>query len=97
MVIQSELLTSTSSTVEILDKTGFEKGDKSDGVLAYKCLLLLAKSKKIITQGVDENGTFGDGTEKATNQLLKKFGYKECGIAGTNIIKKLRAEIAKKI
>ncbi len=87
----------SANDLKILDKSGFKKGDKSDGVLAYKCLLLLAKKAKIITQGVDENGTFGDGTEKATNQLLKKFGYKECGIAGTNIIKKLRAEIEKKV
>lgn len=82
---------------KILDSQGYKKGQKSDGVLAIKELLLLAKALKIQTQGVDENGIFGDGTEKAVNRLLKKWGYAQNGIAGDNFIKKLTAEIRKKI
>ena len=57
----------------VLDKTGYKKGSKNNGVLAIKQLLIMAKSKKIITQTVDNNSSFGSGTEKAVNQLLKKL------------------------
>lgn len=89
--------TSTTANKKILDSQGYKKGQKSDGVLAIKELLLLAKSLKIHSQGVDENGAFGDGTEKAVNGLLKKWGYDQNGTAGDNFIKKLTAEIRKKI
>ena len=36
----------------------------------------------------DDKG-FGSGTEKAVNALLKKWGYKENGIAGEKFIKKI--------
>ena len=85
------------SNAKILDSQGYVKGKTSDGVLAIKELLLLAKTLKIHSQGVDENGIFGTGTEKAVNGLLKKWGYTENGIAGDNFIKKLTAEIKKKI
>ena len=85
------------SNAKILDSQGYVKGKTSDGVLAIKELLLLAKTLKIHSQGVDENGIFGTGTEKAVNGLLKKWGYTENGIAGDNFIKKLTAEIRKKI
>ena len=58
---------------------------------------MIAKSLGIHSQGMDENGVFGDGTQKAVNILLKKWGYAENGIAGDNFIKKLTAEIKKKI
>ena len=89
--------TSTTSSKKVLDSQGYKKGQTSDGVLAIKELLLLAKTLKIHSQGMDENGGFGDGTEKAVNGLLKKWGYKPNGIAGDNFIKKLTAEIRKKI
>lgn len=85
------------SGAKVLDSQGYKKGQKSDGVLAIKELLLLAKTLKIHSQGMDENGAFGDGTEKAVNGLLKKWGYEPNGIAGDNFIKKLTAEIKKKI
>lgn len=72
-----------------LDKKGFKKGDNTKGILALKELLLIAKKKKLISANLDENKTFGNGTEKAVNELLKKWGYKETGIAGENFIKKL--------
>lgn len=85
------------SGAKVLDEQGYKKGQTSDGVLAIKELLLLAKTLKIHNQGVDENGAFGDGTEKAVNGLLKKWDYDQNGIAGDNFIKKLTAEIKKKI
>ena len=46
---------------------------------------------------MDENGGFGNGTLKAVNYWLKKWGYEQNGIAGDNFIKKLTVEIRKKI
>ena len=46
---------------------------------------------------VDENNIVGDGTIKAINYLLGKWGYQQKGIAGAKFIKRLRAEIEKKI
>lgn len=85
--------TPTEPTKKTLDSEGFKKGDKNNGVLALKKLLLIAKAKKIITQGIDDNESFGDGTEKAVNQYLKKKGYRENGIAGKNFIDALYKDI----
>lgn len=71
----------------VLDTDGFKKGDKNDGVLAYKQMLILAKTAGLITQSVDNNGTFGDGTQIATNQVLALGKYNQNGIAGENTIK----------
>lgn len=87
----------TTAKKRLLDSSGYKKGDKTSGVLAVKNLLILAKKAKIITQSVDNNSTFGDGTEKAVNQVLKKLGYKQNGIAGNNFIKKLSNLIGKEI
>lgn len=75
--------------LKTLDKSGYKKGDKTIGVFAFKQLLLIAKSKKMITASLNNDNTFGNGTEKAVNELLKKWGYKQTGIAGSNFIKKL--------
>ena len=72
-----------------LDKTGYKKGQKTIGVLALKQLLLMAKAKGLITASMKNDRGFGAGTQKAVNQLLKKWGYKQNGIAGTKFIKKL--------
>lgn len=72
---------------KVLDKSGFKKGNKSDGVLALKQLLMLAGYK------MDNNGTFGEGTQKAVNALLKKWGYSQNGIAGEKLIKKLAEKV----
>ena len=85
--------TNTTKEKPVLDKSGFKKGDKSDGVLALKEILIIAKAKGLHNHNVDENGTFGNGTSKAVNALLKKWGYKETGIAGTKFIKKLTSAI----
>lgn len=75
--------------LKTLDKSGYKKGDKTIGVFAFKQLLLIAKSKKMITASLNNDNMFGNGTEKAVNELLKKWGYKQTGIAGSNFIKKL--------
>lgn len=74
---------------KVLDSSGMKNGDKNLGVIAYKQLLLIAYNKKIVTVKVDNNNVFGNGTEKATNELLKRFGYKQNGIAGNGLVKAL--------
>lgn len=78
------------SAPKTLDSTGFKKGDKGNGVLALKKLLMLAGAS-----GLDSSGGFGGGTEKAVNALLKKWGHKQNGIAGEKFINKLYKEVKK--
>ena len=89
-------LAAPKPTEKVLDKTGYTLGKKTIGVLAYKQMLILAKAKGYIKQGVNNDEAFGGGTEKATNELLKKWGYKQTGIAGENLIKKLGEILAVK-
>lgn len=83
------------SVEKVLDKSGYKKGDKTLGVLTLKQLLLIARKKGVVSAVFDNNQAFGNGTEKAVNQVLKKFGYKQTGVAGENFIKKL-GELVKK-
>ena len=73
----------------VLDVVGFQYLDRGDGVLALKEMLLQARRLGITTQGMDENGVFGDGTKIAVNQVLKRGGYEQNGIAGEKFIKYL--------
>lgn len=66
-----------------LDSSGFKYGNKTLGVLALKQMLIKNGYR------LDNNNSFGNGTEKAVNDLLKEWGYKQNGIAGTNFIRKL--------
>jgi len=79
----------TKPAEKVLDKTGYKEGQATKGVLALKQLILIAKAKGYIKQGVNNDEAFGDGTEKAVNECLKKWGYKQNGVAGENFIKKL--------
>ena len=81
----------------VLETSGYKKGDNTIGGLALKELLLLAKKVGINKYNVDENSIIGDGTIKAINYLLGQWGYQQKGIAGAKFIKRLRAEIEKKI
>ena len=94
--ISKPVSVSKPSSNKILDKSGYKKGDKTIGSLALKELLLTAKAKGIIRSGMDENRVVGNGTINAINECLKKWGYKQTGIAGENFIKKLAQEIRKK-
>ena len=81
----------------VLETSGYKKGDNTIGGLALKELLLLAKKVGINKYNVDENSIIGDGTIKAINYLLVQWGYQQKGIAGAKFIKRLRAEIEKKM
>lgn len=80
----------------LLDKTGYKKGSDTIGSYGVKLLLLLARDKKLQPHNMDVNSCcFGDGTEKAVNYLLKKWGYRQNGIAGKNFEKRLYEELKK--
>ena len=84
-----------AKALPVLDKSGYTLGKKTPGVLAYKQLLILAKKRGYIAQGVNNDEVFGKGTEKATNELLKKWGYKQNGVAGVKLIKRLGEQIGR--
>lgn len=75
----------------------FEKGNKGDGVLAYKSLLIQAQLLGLITTKVDESNGFGSGTSKATLEVQKKYKLEQDGIAGVKTITALRNAINAKI
>lgn len=70
------------SAGKVLDTDGFKRGDKSLGVYYLK-RWLIAKG-----YSMDDNDTFGEGTEKAVNAILNANGYTKNGIAGKNFAKK---------
>lgn len=82
---------------EVLDKSGYKKGDATIGVLSLKELLLIAKVLGINKFGMDKNRQFGTGTQNAVNYLLEVWGYSKNGIAGENFIKRLHSEIEKRV
>ena len=88
---------SGSGTKKVLDSSGYKQGQQSDGILALKSLLSIAKKMDIVKNGVDPNGIFGKGTHSAVNELLQKWGYEQNGIAGDNFIVKLQNDITKKL
>lgn len=65
----------------------FKKGDNNNGVFACKILLMQLKREGVITQGVDANGVFGDGTEIAVKQAQQKAGLKHNGVIDTETLK----------
>lgn len=87
----------TKPAEKVLDKKGYVKGDSTVGVYSFKLHLIQAKKLGIVKQGVNADKKFGEGTEKATNELLKRWGYKLTGIAGMNFIGRLAEEIDKAI
>ena len=76
-------------SAKVLDTGGYRLFDRGVGVLALKEMLLRARRLGITTQGMDEKGVFGDGTQIAVNQVLKRGGYEQNGIAGENFVKYL--------
>ena len=65
-----------------LDADGFKRGDKGLGVYFLKRGLIATGYK------LDDNEVFGEGTEKAVNDILSKSGYAQNGIAGKGFAKK---------
>ena len=76
-------------TLPTLDSKGMKEGDKNLGVYELKSMLSLAEAKKIISTHITVDEGFGEGTEKVVDELLKKWGYKQNGIAGEGFVKKL--------
>ncbi|MEE1057140.1 MAG: N-acetylmuramoyl-L-alanine amidase [Acutalibacteraceae bacterium] len=75
----------------------FSKGESSDGVLAYKSLLIIANALGLITSKVDNSNGFGDGTYKATVEVQKKYKLEVDGIAGVKTITALRNAVNKEL
>ena len=75
----------------------FAKGDKNEGVYAYKQLLIALKKAGIITQTVDNNNVFGDGTVTATKQVQKAAKIEQDGYAGPITIRACYTLLSKKI
>ena len=75
----------------------FRKGDKSDGVMAYKSMLITAKELGLITQSVNPDNVFGDGTLKATKQVQEKYKLEVDGIAGIKTITALNKALTNEV
>lgn len=60
--------------------------DKNNFVWVVKKDLILLKKLGVITQGVDDNYMFGNGTLEAIKQVQKKAGIKVDGICGTETV-----------
>ena len=73
----------------------FKKGDRNEGVYAYKQLLIMLKRAGIITQGVDNNEIFGAGTKAATKQVQRAAGITVDGLAGPQTIRACYVLLAK--
>lgn len=86
-----------SMPTRVLDRTGFKKGDKSLGVFAFKCLLIIAKKQGYIKRTINCNGKYTSGVEEIVNHFLSKWGYKANGIAGEAFIKKMNSAVLRKI
>lgn len=80
-----------------MTKGFFAKGDKNEGVYAYKQLLIALKKAGIITQNVDNNNVFGDGTVTATKQVKKAANIEQDGYAGPITIRACYTLLSKKI
>lgn len=89
--------TAASPAKPVLDKTGYKMGDSNIGVLNLKQRLLTAKTLGINKYGMDNNESFGNGTQNAVNYLLGVWGYQQNGIAGKNFANRLHTEIEKKV
>lgn len=93
--------TTTESVTSIggnnMTKGYFAKGDKNEGVYAYKQLLIALKKAGIITQNVDNNNVFGDGTVTATKQVQKAAKVEQDGYAGPITIRACYTLLSKKI
>ena len=66
------------------------KGDANAGVYLLKQMIILLRKRGVITQGVDDNNIFGDGTETAVRQIQRASDITEDGIAGAVTIRAIR-------
>lgn len=75
----------------------FKKGDTGIGVYLLKQNLMLLKDAGIITQAVNDDDIFGDGTQTAVKQLQKAAGIGQDGVAGAKTIPAIRKLLKTKI
>ena len=75
----------------------FKKSDNNDGVFAVKEQLIALYEMGAISQKVDENGVFGEGTEKAIKQVQKLSELSETGIADTKTVRAIGQLLRKRI
>lgn len=68
-----------------------KKGDANAGVYLLKQNILLLRKKGVITQSVDDNNIFGEGTETAVKQVQKAAKITEDGIVGAQTIRAIRS------
>ena len=94
-IMKKKCLNLYPSKAKALDTTGYKKGDKGNGVLALKYLLMLAKKKGMHYINLDKNDIFGAGTQKAVNNILKNHSYSQNGIAGKKFIDLIGNELLK--
>lgn len=94
-IMKKKCLNLYPSNTKNLDTTGYKKGDKGNGVLALKYLLMLAKKKGMHNINLDKNDIFGAGTQKAVNNILKSHGFSQNGIAGKKFIDLIGNELLK--
>ena len=94
-IMKKKCLNLYPSNAKNLDTTGYKKGDKGNGVLALKYLLMLAKKKGMHNINLDKNDIFGAGTQKAVNNILKSQGFSQNGIAGKKFIDLIGNELLK--
>ena len=94
-IMKKKCLNLYPSKAKALDTTGYKKGDKGNGVLALKYLLMLAKKRGMHYINLDKNDIFGAGTQKAVNNILKSHGFSQNGIAGKKFIDLIGNELLK--
>ena len=66
-------------------------------MLAFKCLLIVAKKQGYIKRTINLNGDYTSGVESIVKYFQNKWGYVDNGIAGEKFIKKMRSAILLKI
>lgn len=74
-----------------------KKGDSNAGVYLLKQNILLLRKAGIITQSVDDNNIFGDGTETAVRQIQRVAKIAEDGIVGAQTIRAIRSLLNSRI
>ncbi len=74
-----------------------KKGDRNAGVYLLKQNILLLRKAGVITQNVDNNNIFGDGTEAAVKQIQSAARIAEDGIVGAQTIRAIRTLLDERI
>lgn len=67
------------------------KGDANAGVYLLKQMIMLLRKRGVITQGVDDNNIFGEGTETAVRQIQRAANITEDGAVGAVTIRAIRS------